>query len=121
MAAEDEKLEIVPEWVFEVPETRALFRLAPAADNNFGRSSRQIAIVAADTEEEARKLAYMQERRSRDDMERGRFSLVFLLMTVSLSQLLEDSFQIAWEYLERTGELETALRRAGFSATSSRR
>ena len=29
----------------------------------------------------------------------------FLPMTVSLSQLLEDSFQIAWEYLERTGEL----------------
>ena len=26
-------------------------------------------------------------------------------MTVPLSQLLEDSFQIAWEYLERTGEL----------------
>jgi hypothetical protein len=26
-------------------------------------------------------------------------------MTVSLSQLLEDSFQIAWEYLERRGEL----------------
>jgi hypothetical protein len=26
-------------------------------------------------------------------------------MSISLSQLLEDSFQIAWEYLERTGEL----------------
>ena len=26
-------------------------------------------------------------------------------MTVSLSQLLEDSFQIVWEYLERSGEL----------------
>src|ERR1700704_4763104 len=26
-------------------------------------------------------------------------------MTVSLSQLLEDSFQIAWEYVERSGEL----------------
>ena len=26
-------------------------------------------------------------------------------MTVSLSQLLEVSFQIAWEYLERSGEL----------------
>jgi hypothetical protein len=26
-------------------------------------------------------------------------------MTLSLSQLLEDSFQIAWEYLERMGEL----------------
>jgi hypothetical protein len=34
-------------------------------------------------------------------------------MTVSLSQLLEDSFQIAWEYLERTGEL-------GDGATASR-
>ncbi len=27
-------------------------------------------------------------------------------MILSLSQLLEDSFQIAWEYLERTGELD---------------
>jgi hypothetical protein len=26
-------------------------------------------------------------------------------MTISLSQLLEESFQIAWEYLERSGEL----------------
>jgi hypothetical protein len=26
-------------------------------------------------------------------------------MTISLCQLLEESFQIAWEYLERTGEL----------------
>jgi hypothetical protein len=26
-------------------------------------------------------------------------------MMISLSQLLEESFQIAWEYLERTGEL----------------
>ena len=34
-------------------------------------------------------------------------------MTVSLSQLLEDSFQIAWEYLERSGEL-------GDSALASR-
>jgi hypothetical protein len=34
-------------------------------------------------------------------------------MTVSLSQLLEESFQIAWDYLERTGEL-------GDGATASR-
>jgi hypothetical protein len=34
-------------------------------------------------------------------------------MSVSLSQLLEESFQIAWEYLERTGEL-------GDSAAASR-
>ena len=26
-------------------------------------------------------------------------------MSVSLSQLLEESFQIAWEYLDRSGEL----------------
>jgi hypothetical protein len=30
-------------------------------------------------------------------------------MTVSLSQLLEDSFLIAWEYLKRTGELDRAI------------
>jgi hypothetical protein len=29
-------------------------------------------------------------------------------MSVSLSQLLEESFQIAWEYLEGTGELGDA-------------
>ena len=29
-------------------------------------------------------------------------------MIVSLSQLLEESFQIAWDYLERTGELGDA-------------
>jgi hypothetical protein len=34
-------------------------------------------------------------------------------MTISLSRLLEDSSQIAWEYLERTGEL-------GESAVASR-
>jgi hypothetical protein len=38
-------------------------------------------------------------------MERARLEFVFPHMAVSLSQLLEDSFQIAWEYLERTGEL----------------
>jgi hypothetical protein len=37
----------------------------------------------------------------------------FPVMTMSLSQLLEESFQIAWEYLERTGEL-------GESAAASR-
>ena len=35
-------------------------------------------------------------------------------MTVSLSQLLEDSFQIAWEYLERTGELGDATAASRF-------
>jgi hypothetical protein len=35
-------------------------------------------------------------------------------MTVSLSQLLEDSFQIAWEYLERTGELGDAAAASRF-------
>ncbi len=29
----------------------------------------------------------------------------FPAMTMSLSQLLEESFRIAWEYLDRTGEL----------------
>jgi hypothetical protein len=35
-------------------------------------------------------------------------------MTVSLSQLLEESFQIAWDYLERTGELGDAAEASRF-------
>jgi len=35
-------------------------------------------------------------------------------MTVSLSQLLEESFQIAWDYLERTGELGDAAAASRF-------
>ena len=49
-------------------------------------------------------------------MERARFSLVFLLMTLSLSQLLEDLFQIAWEYLERSGELGDGAAASRFPA-----
>jgi hypothetical protein len=66
MAAEDENLEIAPERAVEVRRTRTLFRLAPAADNDLGRSSRQIAIVAADTEEEARQIASMHDAFGRD-------------------------------------------------------
>jgi hypothetical protein len=97
MAAEDERLEIAPERAVEVRETRTLFRLAPVADNDLGRSSRPIAIIAADTEEDARQIASMHDalcsampsfgpsrlrskpesgRRSGDDMERRRFSSV---------------------------------------------
>jgi hypothetical protein len=66
MAAEDEQLEIAPKQGVEVRETRTLFRLVPAADNDLGRSSRQIAIVAADTEEEARQIASMHDAFGRD-------------------------------------------------------
>jgi hypothetical protein len=47
-------------------ETRTLFRLAPVADNDLGRSSRPIAIVAADTEEDARQIASMHDAFGRD-------------------------------------------------------
>jgi hypothetical protein len=66
MAAEDEKLEIVPDRAVDVRETRTLFRLALAADNDLSRSSRQVAIVAADTEEEARQIASMHDAFGRD-------------------------------------------------------
>ena len=66
MAAEDAKLEVVPDRAIEVRETRTLFRLAPAADDDLGRSSRQIAIVAADTEEVARHIASMHDAFGRD-------------------------------------------------------
>jgi hypothetical protein len=61
MASEDEKLEIVPEQAVEVRETRTLLRLTPAAPNDVRRSSRQVAIVAADTEDEARQIASMHD------------------------------------------------------------
>jgi hypothetical protein len=41
-------------------------------------------------------------------------------MTVSLSQLLEESFQIAWEYLERTGELGDGAAASRFLSDSHR-
>ena len=66
MAAENDKLEIVPERTVEVRVTRKLFRLAPVADNDLGRSSRQVAIVAADTEDEARQIAAMHDAFGRD-------------------------------------------------------
>jgi|ERR1700726_3841340 hypothetical protein len=66
MAAEDENLEVVPDRAIEVRVTRTLFRLAPAADDDLGRSSRQIAIVAADTEEEARHIASKHDAFGRD-------------------------------------------------------
>ena len=60
MAAEDDKLEIVPDRTIKVRETRKLFRLAPAAENDL---SRQVAIVAADTEDEAREVASVSRLR----------------------------------------------------------
>src|ERR1700743_3727655 len=63
MAAEDEKLEIIPERAVEVSETGTLF---PCSEDDLGRSSRQIAIVAADSEEEARQIASMHEAFARD-------------------------------------------------------
>ena len=41
----------------------------------------------------------------------------FPTMAVSLSQLLEESFQIAWEYLERIGELGEAAAASQLSDT----
>jgi hypothetical protein len=66
MTAENDKPEIVPERTVEVRETRKLFRLAPAADNDLSRSSRQVAIVAADTEDEARQIASKHDAFGRD-------------------------------------------------------
>ena len=144
MAGDEDKLEIVPGQAVDVRETRKLFRLTPAADNDVSR--RQVAIVAADTEEETRQIAlnrafsgrigairncFRQRHGNVGNMRlrdvifcsetlaagkahtRGEVPVTwtgavlvrFQPMSISLSQLLEESFQIAWEYLDRTGEL----------------
>jgi hypothetical protein len=66
LAAEDDELEIVPDRAVEVRETRTLFRLAAAAANDLRRSSRQVVIVAADTEDEARQIAFTHDAFGRD-------------------------------------------------------
>jgi hypothetical protein len=60
MASDDDKLEILPDRAIEVRETRTLFRLAPAAAD-LNQSSRQVAVVAADTEDEARQIAWKHD------------------------------------------------------------
>jgi hypothetical protein len=65
MATDDEKLEIAPDRAVEFRETRRLFRLAPAA-GDLSRPSRQVAIVAADTEDEARQIASVHDAFGRD-------------------------------------------------------
>src|ERR1700733_13269523 len=66
MAAEDEKLEIIPERAVEVVHKPTRFPLAPAAEDDLGRSRPQIAVAAADTEEEARQIASMHDAFGRD-------------------------------------------------------
>jgi hypothetical protein len=66
MAGEKDKLEIQPDRTVDVRETRRLFRLTPAADNDLTRSSRQVAIVAADMEDEARRIASLHDFFQRD-------------------------------------------------------
>jgi hypothetical protein len=69
MGDEQDKLEIVPERTVEVRETCKLFRLTPLPNNDLSRSSRQVGIVAADTEDEARQIASMHDafgHKSRD-------------------------------------------------------
>jgi hypothetical protein len=66
MASEEEKLEIQPDRTVDVREMQRLFRLTPVADNDLTRPSRQVAIVAADAEDEARQIASMHDVFQRD-------------------------------------------------------
>jgi hypothetical protein len=63
---DDGQLEIPRERALEVRETRTLFRLTPSSTNDLTRSSRQTAIVAADTEDEARQIAATHDAFGRD-------------------------------------------------------
>ena len=98
MAGEDENLEIVPERAVEVRETRTLFRLAPAADNDLGRSSRQIAIVAADTEEEARQIACMHDAFGRD------WDQLFTLWIDEIHSVTLGADQLSQHFLDTPGD-----------------
>lgn len=64
MSDDDEIYEIAAPPV-AVEETNRLFRLTPATDN-LSQASRQMALVPADTEEEARRIATTADPMGRD-------------------------------------------------------
>jgi hypothetical protein len=62
----DDSAEVSFERPFQVRETRLLFRLTPRAEHDFSHASRQEAIVAADSEEEARCIAHLHDPHGND-------------------------------------------------------
>jgi hypothetical protein len=61
----DDILELVPTVPHEVPETTRLIRLTPI-ENDLSVATRQVAIVAAETEDHARELASAYDPFGRD-------------------------------------------------------
>jgi hypothetical protein len=57
MSDDDEQPQADPGKYFDAPTTRKLFRLVPSAVGDLSRASRQTAVVAANSEEEARLFA----------------------------------------------------------------
>ena len=64
-SADDEGPEVMRVRTVDVRETTSLFRLSPVS-SNLSRSSRQVAIVAADSEEKARSVAAKHDVFGRD-------------------------------------------------------
>jgi hypothetical protein len=64
MADEPDDLEVKTGQPHAVRETHNLFRLTPVMTDE--RSDRQSAVVAADTEQEARMIAYLHDIRAND-------------------------------------------------------
>jgi hypothetical protein len=64
--ADDDIAEPRSQIPIAVRGTRTLFRLTPQAHGNLSRASRQEAIVAADSEEEARSIAFLHDPHGND-------------------------------------------------------
>lgn len=65
MVADDDDPEVLPTRTVAVRETNLIFRLAPVVPD-LSVSSQQVAIVAADTEDEAREIASKHDVFGRD-------------------------------------------------------
>ena len=59
-------LEVAPERPVQVCETGILFRLTATAANSPGPSGSHVALVAADSEDEARRIAFLHDAFGRD-------------------------------------------------------
>src|ERR1700731_3388107 len=71
MADDPNDIEIKPPEPLTVRETRTLYRLTPMTWDDLSQASWQIAIVPADSEEEARSMAFIHDIRGNDWRDAG--------------------------------------------------
>jgi hypothetical protein len=74
MSSDEDEPEFVSKTYYAAPTTRTLYRITPTAVGDLSRSSRQIAIVAAISESDARTMAAKADPFRQDWLDEKRFA-----------------------------------------------